>query len=118
MKTYISGKITGTNDYINRFINAELELIQKGRSVVNPATVNAVLPEDTTWEEYMEMSRIMLGMCDEIYMLKGWEESKGACIEMEWAIQRGMIITYQQDVCNMEVQDDTGTNQRNCKNNN
>ena len=31
--------------------------------------VNAMLPEDTTYDEYMAMSFAMLDMCDSIYML-------------------------------------------------
>lgn len=97
MKIYISGKITGTDDYIVRFKEAELELKRRGYTVVNPAAVNAELPEDTTWEEYMEMSKVMLGMCDEVYMLEGWEDSKGACIEFGIASKKGMKITYQRE---------------------
>ena len=71
MKIYISGAISGTDDYMERFAKAEKELTEQGYSVVNPAKVNAQLPEDTSYEEYMEMSFCMLDMCDGIYMLKG-----------------------------------------------
>ena len=50
MKIYISGAITGTDDYMERFEKAEKELAEKGYSVVNPAKVNAQLPEDTSYE--------------------------------------------------------------------
>ena len=46
MKIYISGAITGTDDYMERFSKAEKELAEQGYSVVNPAKVNAQLPED------------------------------------------------------------------------
>ena len=39
MKIYISGAITGTDDYMKRFAKAEKELTEKGYSVVNPAKV-------------------------------------------------------------------------------
>ena len=38
---YISGPITGTSDYMERFEKAEKELIENGYSVINPAEVNA-----------------------------------------------------------------------------
>ena len=38
---YISGPITGTSDYMERFEKAEKELIENGYSVINPAKVNA-----------------------------------------------------------------------------
>ena len=39
MKIYISGKITGTTDYMDRFGNKQRELEQKGYEVVNPALI-------------------------------------------------------------------------------
>ena len=47
-KIYLSGPITGTDDYTERFQKAEKELTRSGFSVVNPASVNSMLPEDTT----------------------------------------------------------------------
>ena len=92
MKVYISGAITGTDDYMERFAKAEKELTEQGYSVVNPAKVNAQLPEDTTYEQYMKMSFCMLDMCDSIYMLKGWKKSCGANREYVYALASDMII--------------------------
>ena len=66
MKIYISGAISGTTDFMERFAKAEKELTEKGYLVVNPAKVNAQLPIDTGYEEYMKMSFCMLDMCDGI----------------------------------------------------
>ena len=95
MKIYISGAITGTTDYMERFAMAEKELTDKGYSVVNPAKVNAQLPENTSYEEYMKMSFCMLDMCDGIYMLKGWKKSWGANRELGYALAKDMIIMYE-----------------------
>lgn len=84
-RIYISGAITGTTDYMERFAAAEQKLTAEGYSVVNPAKVNAMMPEDMTWDEYMKMSATMLQLCDSIYMLKGWQESRGAKLENLWA---------------------------------
>lgn len=86
MKVYISGAITGTSDYMERFEKAEEQLVNDGFIVVNPAKVNGQLPVETTWEEYMKMSICMLDMCEAIYMLKGWKNSRGACIEYGYAL--------------------------------
>ena len=94
MKIYISGAITGTDNYMERFAKAEKELTEQGYSVVNPANVNAQLPSDTTYEEYMKMSFCMLDMCDSIYML-GWSESCGANRELGYAMARDKIIMYE-----------------------
>ena len=52
------------------------------------------MPADTTsYEEYMQMSMMMLSMCSNIYMLKGWEKSTGANREFGYALARDMIIS-------------------------
>lgn len=63
-RIYISGAITGTDDFMERFAKAQKDLEEQGYSVVNPAAVNSMLPEDTRYEEYMSMSFLMLDMCD------------------------------------------------------
>ena len=95
MKVYISGAITGTDDYMERFAKAEKELTGQGYSVVNPAKVNAQLPEDTSYEEYMKMCFCMLDMCENICMLKGFEKSCGANRELGYALAKDMIIMYE-----------------------
>lgn len=95
MKIYISGAITGTDNYMERFANAEKELAEKGYSVINPAKVNAQLPEDTSYEEYMKMCFCMIDMCDSICMLKGWDKSCGANRELGYALAKDMIIMYE-----------------------
>ena len=95
MKIYISGAITGTDDYMERFAKAENELTAKGWSVVNPAKVNAQLPEDTIYGEYMKMCFCMLDMCVAIYMLDGFEKSCGANRELNYAMAKDMIIVYE-----------------------
>ena len=93
IKIYISGKITGTTDYIQRFERAEKAL--SNYIVINPAKVNAQLPIETTWKEYMQMSMTMLRMCDSIYMLKGWEDSKGARLEYNYAVENNYKIIFE-----------------------
>ena len=95
MKIYISGAITGTDDYMERFAKAEKELTEQGYSVVNPAKVNAQLPEHTTYEEYMKMCFCMLDMADAIFMISNWKTSCGASQEYGYALAKDMIIMYE-----------------------
>lgn len=95
MKIYISGGITGVSNYQAHFDGAQAGLESKGYEVINPAAVNAQLPESTTYEEYMEMSHTMLDMADVIFMLIGWEESSGASWELQHAIAKKMIIVFE-----------------------
>ena len=95
MRIYISGAITGTDDYMERFAKAEKELTENGYSVVNPAMVNAQLPEDTSYEEYMKMCFCMLDMADAIFMISNWKTSCGASQEYGYALAKDMIIMYE-----------------------
>ena len=89
---YISGPITGTSDYMKRFEKAEKELTENGYSVINPAKVNAMLPEDATWEEYIKVSLTLLSICTGVYMMPGWRESRGAVLEFMQARRNEMQI--------------------------
>jgi len=95
MKVYISGPITGTTDYMERFAVAERELTAAGHTVVNPARVNAGLPEETTHAEYMKMSLDMMDMCDTVFVLAGWQNSVGCNMEIAHAIEQKMTIAFE-----------------------
>ena len=88
-RVYISGPITGNSKA------AERELKKQGYEVINPYKNNLVMPESTTHQEYMEICLNQLKMCDIIYMLEGWEESTGATIEFEHAVESKMTIVFQ-----------------------
>ncbi len=96
MKIYISGPITGTSDYMERFAAAEKRLQQEGHVVVNPARVSGELPEGTSQSEYMSISICMLDMCEGIFMMRNWERSRGANMEFEHAVKTRKVITFEQ----------------------
>lgn len=95
MKIFISGPVSGTTDYIERFGNAQKYLESLGHSVVNPVLVTSNLPEDTTQKEYLSLDLTMLRMCDAIYMLKGYMKSRGALAELATAKSIGCEIFYE-----------------------
>lgn len=95
MKVYISGKITGTSDYLKRFARAEAMLIAKGYTVINPARTLDVLPKDTTWQGYLSVSLAMLVQADAVYILSGWETSKGVAVERAVANSLGLLVTFE-----------------------
>lgn len=94
-RIYISGAITGKDDYLDRFSCAEDELMNEGYTVINPARVLNELPKDTEYEEYMKLSMVLLEMCDSIYMLRGWEESRGSNREYGFALAKDMVIMHE-----------------------
>lgn len=89
-KIYLSGPITGTDDYIDRFREAEDRLTEQGYSVINPAKLLAGLPSRFTHEDCMTICIGLLTACDAICMLDGWQASCGANREYGYAIARGM----------------------------
>ena len=93
---YISGGITGIKDYMMRFEQAEKMLQKQGRDVCNPARLNAS-HKGQSWEWYMRRCLKWLCDCDSVYMLNGWEESRGSRIEHTLAQVLRLKIIYEGD---------------------
>ena len=98
-KIYIAGPMTGfSNNNWDAFFSKETQLLAAGWDVVNPARLdmNAGLkPENQGEWEYQDCARRdiqVLATCDAIYMLAGFQFSKGACWERAlakfWNIRR------------------------------
>lgn len=90
MTIYISGKITGCEDYKLKFAAAEAYLQAQGHKTINPARID--LGPDATWEQYMELDLYLLAVCDAIFMLSNWTESRGASAEWGFAKAKGLTI--------------------------
>lgn len=92
MRIYISGPITGVLDYKEKFARAEekIKANHPDAEVINPTMI--VLPESCKHEDYMKIDFMLLNLADAIYMLNGWELSKGACMEYGYAIAKDLII--------------------------
>ncbi len=99
MRVYISGPITGTTDYIERFDKAEGELSAAGCDTVNPARCNMYLPADLKHEEFMHICKAQIDLCEALYMLNGWENSNGCRQEFEYASRQGISITFEGGTC-------------------
>lgn len=84
-RVYISGPISGTDDYLERFARVEERIKARDWVAVNPAKVNASLPKDTSYACYIDTSLAMLRHCTMIWMMKGWKDSKGALLEYAYA---------------------------------
>lgn len=95
MKIYISGKISGTDLTKTRKRFAAVAKVTKrlGYEPVNP--LENGLSEHDSWEAHMLKDIADLLQCKAIYMLQGWQDSKGACIEHYIATKIGMHIMYE-----------------------
>ena len=92
MRIYISGAITGIPNFKEIFDKAENELKSKypDAEIINPTMIE--LPQTCTHEDYMRLDFILLDLADTIYLLKGWDKSKGACMEYGYAVAKGKSI--------------------------
>jgi hypothetical protein len=93
-KVYISGPMTGMPDHnFAAFNAAAARLRAAGIDVINPAEIN--VPGTATWADFMRADIKQLCDCCGIYMLNGWDKSKGAWVEMFIAKELGMSIQFE-----------------------
>lgn len=92
---YISGPMTGLPDYNRGVFNAAAAKLRAiGYEVVNPAEQ----PEQPSWEEYMRHDiKLMMG-CQSIFLLPGWQNSRGARIEFQIAESLRFCIVRMEEV--------------------
>lgn len=98
VKVYISGQISGLDPFEaeSRFDKAEEFLQGIGIDVVNPWDNG--LPEESTWIQHLCKDLELLNECSHIYMLDGWQLSRGACIEYDFAIRTGKTVLFESGI--------------------
>lgn len=74
---YISGPITGVDDYLIKFSRAEMYLALKIATgdlaytgFINPAFTNRTLPNDFEHQDYMAVCFALMDLCDGIYLFE------------------------------------------------
>lgn len=94
-KVYISGAIAhyDLEERRQAFDRAERYLALKGYETVNPFKNG--LPDEAHWREHMRADIALLLGCDYIYMLRGWELSKGAKLELDVASSCGIEVLFE-----------------------
>ena len=95
MRIYISGPITNaTNEQKTNFYQVERKIDRLKHIAVNP---HLMALWAFSWDTYMAIAQTILnsGDIDAVVMLKGWKQSRGACIEKVWADARGIPVYYQ-----------------------
>lgn len=91
MRVYLSGPMTGLPELnFPQFHHYANWLRERGYEVVNPAELN---PDKTmSWEQCMKTDIKALCDCDAIYLLPGWQNSKGAHLELHIAHRLGLKV--------------------------
>lgn len=91
MKVYISLPITGKDEKEQRekADKIKMALSKAGYEVINPFDI---VPDkkNPDWYDYIGADLRELAKCDKIYLCKGWKESKGCNIEMQYAVSMGI----------------------------
>lgn len=91
---YLSGIITANENCKKEFATAHLFLSQMGYIVINPAELDKVA-EGLTYEQYMQIRYRLVEIADIIFMVSGWQKSKGANAELSYAKSLGKKVMYQ-----------------------
>lgn len=95
MKIYIAGKISGEPriKMQMKFLDAAEILIDQGHEPFVPS----ILPEydDVSHDDYLHICFAMIDVCDAVYMLSDWQQSKGARKELQYAADTRKEIVYQ-----------------------
>lgn len=94
MTMYLAGPMTGYPDYNRAEFNKAAEFwVKQGFSVYNPAVPDPNL-DDSDWKGYMRRSIRQITGYSYLALLPGWEDSKGAVLEVEIAKALEMPIYY------------------------
>lgn len=99
-RIYLSGKITDNANYKKQFLKAYTYCRDEfDCEVINPSLLNTILRKGS-WEEYMALCIPLLKMCDAIFMMKTWRDSKGAIEELKIAKDLGLKIIFESEDIN------------------
>lgn len=96
---FLSGAITGVDNYWGTFERADDDLTSRGYTVLNPA----LLPEGMQAKNYTDICWVMLANADAVLMLPGWEDSMGAVAEHRLADLLDKPVYYDIDTLCEEV---------------
>ena len=99
---YISGAYMGKDNgqSIDRNIRlareAAIELWEKGYTVICPHLNTQNFEKDCTciYEDYLIGDCEIVKRCDGVFMLDNWEESNGASIEKQTALENGIPVFF------------------------
>lgn len=97
MRIYVAGPMTGIPDLNFPLFHATAARLRaEGHDVVNPAEINA--DPAAGWITCMRADIRELVTCDAIYLLPGWELSRGARLEEHIARSLGFKVLQEEEV--------------------
>ncbi len=94
---YRSDSINGIHENIQHAREAAIRLWRAGWIVLCPHLNTAFMDGINTDQMFLQGDLELLRRCDAIYMLKGFENSKGALEELDYAKQLERPVLYESD---------------------
>jgi hypothetical protein len=93
MKIYISGPVPANRGcYRHPYLLAEARLKLLGHSPFNPCWMN--FNDGWNNDDILSICLTALSVSEAIFMLEGWEDSKNAQAEYDYAVKNGKKIFY------------------------
>lgn len=100
---YIAGPMKGLPEFNYPAFNSTEERLKKlGYNVVNPVKLSGEITPEELDANYDLLTSVMnkeqrsIAQCDSIYLLRGWEKSKGARKELAIAIMLNLEIILEE----------------------
>lgn len=91
---YLSGNLLENKNAKDEFYLAELFLKQMGYTVMNPVEILKEL-QGLKQEDRIRVCYRLVDIADIIFMVSGWQKSKGANAELSYAKSLGKEVKYQ-----------------------
>jgi nucleoside 2-deoxyribosyltransferase len=111
MKFYLAGPMSGMPDHnYPTFARVQRALQELGFEVISPHNLNAWAPaalargedEPTVRRACMRTDLRALLDCDGIFLLDGWERSRGAKIELDLALGLGLEVRLVREILDLQ----------------
>ncbi|WP_460089772.1 DUF4406 domain-containing protein [Pseudomonas sp. H2_D10] len=100
-RIYLSGPMTGSpNLNFPAFAAMTTTLRDSGHAVTNPAELN---PDGGSWNDCMRRDIAALMECDTVATLAGWQDSRGASLEVHIGKELGMTVVNAHDLVSMGI---------------
>lgn len=102
-KIFISGQISGLPLDTAKAAFAEAAEFVRSQGDESVSTFDTGIPDGSSWDQHMIANLKLLTQCDKIFMMAGWERSRGSRVEYKFAVERRMPVIFATNLNNVSV---------------